>query len=89
MAKRIQDVVPPATMNTEQMIATLYIRGVTIQQIFGKYYEYDEHEAARDDELFGNDEEGQHGSPRLVAGDVHLAGWGKAIADAPKDRQPF
>ena len=88
MAKRIQDVVPPTTMTTEQMIAALYIRGVTIQQIFGKYYEYDEHEAARDDELFGNDEEGQHGKPRLVVGDVHLAGWGQAIADAPT-RQPF
>lgn len=93
MVKTIQDVVPPATVKhlprNEVLIATLYIRGVTIEDIFARYYQYDAHRAARDDELFGNDEEGQHGKPKpkpLTVGDAQLAG---AIKFLSTQRQPF
>lgn len=90
MARLIQDVVPRRVLSeipTEELVATLYIRGVSIEDIFGKYYEYEEHTSARDDELFGNDEEGQHGA-QLTVGDAQLAGLAN-LPDTPKERQPF
>lgn len=90
MAQLIQDVIPQyrnlATVETETLIATLYIRGVSIEDIFGRYYEYEAHADARDDELFGNDEEGQHG--RLTVGDAELAGLAN-LPETPLDRPPF
>lgn len=92
MARRIEDVVPQyrnlKNISTEVMIATLYIRGVTIEDIFGKYYTFEEMGGAVDDEIFGNDEEGQHGRPRLTVGDAQLAGLA-SLPDTPSERQPF
>jgi hypothetical protein len=66
MAILIQDVVPPKVVKrlpkNEVLIATLYIRGVSIEDIFGKYYEFDEHASH---------------APRLTVGDVELAGLAK------------
>lgn len=87
MAKLIQDVSHANTkLTNEELIATLYIRGVTIGDIFSRYFEYDAHETARNDELFGNDEEGQHG--RLTVGDAQLAGH-TTLPNKPIERQPF
>ena len=86
MAKLISDVVPPATYkrlpSSDMLIAALYLRGVTIEDIFAKYYEYEAHAGANDDELLGSSEEGQHG---LTVGDAQLAG---GITPTEK-RQPF
>jgi hypothetical protein len=52
MARLIQDVLPPNTSqqlpSSDKLIATLYVRGITIEQIFGKYYEYDAHATEHD-----------------------------------------
>ena len=91
MAKRIEDVVPQhrnlATVSNETLIATLFIRGVSIKDIFGRYYEYQELNDAVDDEIHGNDEEGQHGA-QLTVGDAELAGVAR-LPETPQERQPF
>ncbi len=89
MGKLIEDIKPldyPYTTTSSRMIATLYKRGVTIEQIFGQYYAMEEMANARDDEIFGNDEEGQHGRPVLTVGDARLAGFGTPEV---KHDQPF
>ena len=87
MPKLIQDVVPPATLkklpSNEVLIAALYIRGVTVEEIFGRFYEYESHASADDD-----DEEGQHGRAPLTVGDVQLAGLAE-LPGQPQPRQPF
>ena len=76
------------TMTTGKIVAALHKRGVTIEDIFGIYYAIEAQADARDDEIFGNDEEGQHGKPLLTVGDVELAGLAQ-LPVAPLDRQPF
>lgn len=91
MARRIEDVVPQhrnlATVSDEVLIATLFIRGVSIKDIFARYYEYQAMSDAVDDEIHGNDEEGQHGQ-QLTVGDAELAGVA-SLPDKPVARQPF
>lgn len=91
MVKRIQDVVSPATkkamLTSDEMIAILYMRGITVPYIFGKFFEYEAHEAAHSDEVFGSSEEGQHGRAPLTVGDAKLAG--ADVPDQPLPRQPF
>lgn len=102
MGKLIQDVIPvnnlPAYLRgygsrslrrcrTDKLIAELHHRGITIEDIFGQYYAMEAIADARDDEIFGNDEEGQHGAV-LTVGDVHLAGLAN-LPDKPTTRQPF
>lgn len=64
MVKRIEDVVPQhrnlASVDSSVLIATLYIRGVTIRDIFGRYYEFDE----------------QSSQATLTVEDAELAGYG-------------
>lgn len=86
MGKLIQDIKQPFTMTNGRMIKILWERGVTIEQIFGQYYAMEEMASARDDEIFGNDEEGQHGRPVLTVGDARLAGFGTPEV---KHDQPF
>lgn len=75
----IQDIRPgkasqPDPDNTQELIVELFKRGVTIEQIFGQFYELEAIADARHDEIFGNDEEGQHGRQPLTVGDALLAG---------------
>ena len=68
-------------VDTEVMIEELYNRGITIERIFGQYYALEEMAGAKSDEIWGNDEEGQHGDPnrfkpKLTVGDARLAGHG-------------
>lgn len=75
----IQDIRPapkqePTPDNTQELIVELFKRGVTIERIFGQYYELEAIADARHDEIFGNDEEGQHGRQPLTVGDALLAG---------------
>lgn len=89
MGKLIEDIKPvkhPFTMTNGKMIRILWERGVTIEEIFGQYYAMEEMANARDDEIFGNDEEGQHGRPPLTVGDAQLAGFGLPTV---KHDQPF
>lgn len=98
MAKLIHDVVPPATLkklpDNDTLIAALFIRGVTIEKIFGRYFEYEANVDARSDEQFGSDEEGQHGGHSrkgrkpLTVGDAELAGL-TSLPRKPISRQPF
>ena len=90
----IQDVTPltadqpkPYTTTTGRMVATLYMRGVTIVDIFGMYYALEEQASAHDDKIHGNDEDGQHGNP-LTVGDAELVGL-TSLPESPTDRQPF
>lgn len=53
----------------EEMVTTLYRRGVTIDDIRGIYYALEAQEDAEHDRLFGNDEEGQHGSGSTECGE--------------------
>ena len=76
------------TMTTGKIVAALHKRGVTIEDIFGIYYAIEAQADARDDEIFGNDEEGQHGKPVLKVGDVELAGIAQ-LPVVPLNRQPF
>lgn len=75
-------------IDTDILITELQRRGTTIEDVFRVYYALEEQAAARDDELFGNDEEGQHGRPRLTVGDAELAGLVN-LPTKPKERQPF
>lgn len=59
-------------LRTDVIISELYRRGVTIEDIFGQYYAIEEMASAADDEIFGNDEEGQHGRQPLTVGDALL-----------------
>lgn len=60
-------------LRSDVLISELYRRGVSIEDIFGQFYALEEMASARDDEIFGNDEEGQHGRPPLTVGDARLA----------------
>lgn len=60
-------------LRTDVLISELYRRGVSIEDIFGQFYALEEMASARDDEIFGNDEEGQHGRQPLTVGDAQLA----------------
>lgn len=62
-------------IKTDVIISELYRRGVTIEEIFGRYYAITAMVDAKDDEIYGNDEEGQHGR-KLTVGDARLAGYG-------------
>lgn len=53
-------------------IKALWRHGVTIERIFGAYYALEAMADAHSDAIFGNDEEGQHGRPRLTVGDALL-----------------
>lgn len=55
------------------LIAELYNRGITIKEIFGRYYEFDE--------MSDN-------PPILAVGDVELAGISE-LPVTPTERQPF
>lgn len=63
-------------IKTDVLISELYRRGITIEQVFGQYYAITAMVDAKDDEIYGNDEEGQHGRPPLTVGDARLAGYG-------------
>lgn len=93
---KIWDVKPPqhpVKPKTEDMITELFVRGVSIEQIFGQFYALEAMADARHDEIFGNDEEGQHGgSPfgkhkPLTVGDALLAGV--VARDIPTGEVPF
>ena len=73
-------------LRTDVITSELYRRGVTIEDIFGQYYAIEEMASAADDEIFGNDEEGQHGRQPLTVGDAQLAGFGLPTV---KHDQPF
>lgn len=86
MPTLIQDIIPAKTVkrlpSNDVLIAVLYIRGATIQQIFGKFFEFDEHASAVDDGIFQ-----VHRQPMTV-GDAELAGHA-SLPTKPKERQPF
>lgn len=73
-------------VDTDLLVQELFNRGTSIEDIFGQYYAMEEMANARDDEIFGNDEEGQHGRPVLTVGDARLAGFGTPEV---KHDQPF
>lgn len=77
---------------TDMLISELHYRGISIEDIFGQYYAMEAIADARDDEIFGNDEEGQHGDPNrfkpLTVGDAELAGL-TVLPAVPTERQPF
>lgn len=64
--------VEASRLPTGVMVEELFNRGVSIEDIFGIYYALEEMGNARSDEIFGNDEEGQHGRPKLTVGDALL-----------------
>lgn len=74
----IQDIKPPVrkldSLKTETMVEELFLRGVTIAEIFGQYYAMEAMADARHDDIFGNDEEGLHGRQPLTVSDAYLAG---------------
>lgn len=76
---------PPFTMTTGRMVKKLHDRGVSIEDIFGMYYAIEAQADALADEMFGNDEEGQHG---LTVGDAELAGF-VSLPAKPLTRQTF
>lgn len=61
-------------VDTTVLVTELAMRGVTIKEIFGLYYELEEIANALSDQLFGNDEAGQHGMKPLTVEDAELAG---------------
>lgn len=71
---------------TEELITELFNRGTSIETIFGQFYALEEMASNRDDELFGNDEEGRHGRAPLTVGDARLAGFGTPVVNY---KQPF
>lgn len=75
-------------LRTDVMVSELYRRGVTIEEIFRQYYALEEMASARDDTIFGNDEDGQHGRPPLTVADAELAGFTR-LPDKPLPKQPF
>ena len=97
---KIWDVTPPQhptqpkTASTEVMITELFVRGVSIEQIFAQFYALEAQADAWHDEIFGNDEEGQHGDPNrfgkhkpLTVGDALLVGL--ISRDMPTGEVPF
>lgn len=72
-------------VETEAMVTELYMRGVSIQQVFGQYYALEEMGNAHSDQIFGNDEEGQHGRLTLTVEDALLA----APPKTPLGQAPF
>lgn len=75
-------------LSTDKLMNELWERGVTIQEVFGRFYELEAIVDARYDEVFGSDEAGQHGRPQLTVADAELAGLA-SVPDQPIDRQPF
>lgn len=73
---------------SDVLITELYRRGVTIEDVFSIFYSLEQMELARLDEMFGNDEEGQHGRQPLTVADVELVGFTKLPLE-PLNRQPF
>lgn len=71
-------------MPTNMLIVELHNKGVTIEEIFGIYYQLEAMGSARDEAIFGNDEEGQHGAI-LTVGDARLA----FPETKPMERKPF
>lgn len=69
------------------MIAELYARGVTVEDIFGVYYELEEMGNARSDQAFGSDEQGQHG--RMTVADAEVSGLAPTVVNPKNERQPF
>lgn len=59
-------------VRTDMLIAELHQRGITVEDIFGQYYAMEAIADTKDDEIFGNDEEGQHGRQSLTVGDALL-----------------
>lgn len=59
---------------TEVLVTELWKRGVSISDIFGQFYALEMIEDAKHDDIFGDDEEGLHGRPRLTLNDAELAG---------------
>lgn len=74
--------------DTDILITELHDRGVSIQDVFAQYYAMEAAEDAHSDELFGNDEQGQHGKP-LTVGDAELAGLTPQLPNQPLETQPF
>lgn len=88
MGKLIQDVTPVRTIRqvqTSTLVNELFRRGITIEQLFGMYYALEAITGHLDDELFGNDEDGQHGRQPITVGDAQLALGVQPI----KYNQPF
>lgn len=84
MSKLIQDIRPPQ-VPTERLVYELFSRGVAFEEIFRIYYALSAMTDHQLDELFGDDEAGQHGA-RLTVGDARLAGYGTPPI---KYNQPF
>lgn len=94
MGKLIQDVTPAYVrgygtqarlarrMKAEVLVSELYRRGVRMTDIFGQYYALEEQAGARDDDIFGNDEDGQHGA-QLTVGDALL------VTPTPPSKTPL
>lgn len=55
-------------------IKALFDRGVKLSDIWAVYYELECASDSHSDQVFGNDEQGQHGAPRIVVEDVYLLG---------------
>ena len=89
----IQDVIPRVRNlvarrpTTGSLVTELHRRGVTVQDIFGMYYAIEAEADHRTDQVFGDDERGQHGR-QLTVGDAELAGHA-TLPSKPIERQPF
>ncbi len=75
------------TICNQCLITELHNRGVSIEDIFGQYYAEEEMAAARDDEIFGNDEEGQHGDPNRFA--PLTVGEARLVTPEPQPKVPL
>ena len=80
-------------LSSEVMVEELFNRGVTIETIFGNFYALEAMADARHEEIFGSDEEGQHGAQAgrkpLTVGDAQLAGVVRDVPVIPENGQPF
>lgn len=74
-------------LDTLTLVRELHRRGVTIREVYGRYYEIEAVGEAQSERLFGNDEEGLHGSG-LTVEDAELAGVSETIIEV-RQRQPF
>lgn len=70
---------------TAMLIMELHNKGVTVEEVFNIYFQLEAMGDARDEEIFGNDEDGLHGR-NLTVGDAQLAGIGDNITI---NRRPF